>query len=270
MTTQYRWPHAVATAIAVSAVGYQTAVILEMMPDVSTTTKLGVPLATISAALLPVLAEAAWRSGERVKACLLALPVLVLMAYVLPSGVSRLGEQQQARVATATLSEAATAQAKADLAKAEKLVSEAQAWVAGECKTGNGKRCEGVTFVLNQRQAFVRELQGKLSTSAQVVAPWMPTWQPALLPIGLELAIIFAMFFGMGPLTHSVQALTFERDLTPAEIAEIKRIQRLTPENVKTLKGLGMKYHEIAGHFGINQGRISEMMAGKREAITLH
>jgi hypothetical protein len=192
------------------------------------------------------------------------------MAYVLPSGISRLGEQQQARVATATLSEAATAQAKADLIKAERLVSEAQAWVAGECKSGNGKRCEGVTFILNQRQAFVRELQGKLNTSARVVTPWLPTWQPALLPIGLELAIILAMFFGMGPLTHSVQALTFEKDLTPAEIAEIKRVQKLVKADVVALKAKGYSQQDIANWLKINQGRVTDLMNGTRQAVTIH
>lgn len=270
MTIQYRWTNGVATAIAACAVAYQTAVILEALPTVSMTTKLGVPLATVAAALLPVLAEAAWRGGERVKACLMAAPVIVLMAYVLPSGVSRLGEAQQARVSAATLSAEELAKAKADLVKADKLVAEAQAWVAAECASGDGKRCKGHTFTLNQRQAYQQQLAERIKPAVE--APWLPVWHPALLPIGLELMILAALFYGMGPLTHApaIQALTFERDLTPAEIAEIKRVQKLTPENVVALKSKGMKQHEIAAHFGLNQGRISEMMAGKRESITLH
>lgn len=268
--TNYRWTNGVATAIAACAVAYQTAVILETLPTVSLTTKLGVPLATVAAALLPVLAEAAWRSGERVKSCLMVLPVLVLMAYVLPSGVSRLGEAQQARVSAATLSAEELAKARSDLARADKLVSEAQAWVATECASGKGKKCDGHTFTLNQRQAYQQQLAERIKPAVE--APWLPVWHPALLPIGLELMILAALFYGMGPLTHTstVQALTFERPLTEQEISEIKRLQVLTAANVRTFRAKGAKHSDIAAAFGLNQGRVSELLSGKRESVTLH
>lgn len=268
--TNYRWTNGVATAIAACAVAYQTAVILETLPTVSLTTRLGVPLATVAAALLPVLAEAAWRSGERVKSCLMVLPVLVLMAYVLPSGVSRLGEAQQARVSAATLSAEELAKARSDLARADKLVSEAQAWVATECASGKGKKCDGHTFTLNQRQAYQQQLAERIKPAVE--APWLPVWHPALLPIGLELMILAALFYGMGPLTHTstVQALTFERPLTEQEISEIKRLQVLTAANVRTFRAKGAKHSDIAAAFGLNQGRVSELLSGKRESVTLH
>lgn len=272
MDTTYRIPHAVATVIGTFAVAYQSAVVWEAYETASLVTKLGIPLATISAALLPALAEAAWTGKERIKACLLALPVVALVAFVLPSGVSRLGEPQEARKAAAAMSASDTAKLTKDLATADKLVAEAQAWVATECRTGVGKKCDGVTYTLRQRQAYQEKLASQIKPP--VVEPWLPSWHPATLPIGLELAIWGCFFFAFGPLARrssdAVQALTFERDLTPVEIAEIKRIQKLTPENVTALKSKGMKQHEIAAHFGLNQGRISEMMAGKREAITLH
>lgn len=270
MTTTYRWTNFVATAFPLAGVAIQASLILEAMPNASLPTKLSIPLATITAAMLPVLAEAAWRGGERVKACMMTLPVFVLLAFVLPSGISRLGEAQQARVTAATMSAEELAKARTDLARADKLVAEAQGWVATECATGKGKKCDGHTFTLNQRQAYQQQLAERIKPAQ--VEPWLPVWHPALLPIGLELMIVASLFYGMGPLTRApqVQALTFERDLTPAEIAEIKRVQKLTPENVVALKSKGMKQHEIAAYFGLNQGRISEMMAGKREAITLH
>lgn len=270
--TNYRWTNGVATAIAACAVAYQTAVILETLPTVSLTTRMGVPLATVAAALLPVLAEAAWRGGERVKSCLMVLPVLALMAYVLPSGISRLGEAQEARIVGASLSTEDAAKARSDLAKADKLVVEAQAWAAAECATGNGTKCKGVTYTLNQRQAYQKQLQASLAISAPVVTPWLPAWHPALLPIGLELMILAALFYGMGPLTHApVQALTFERPLTDAEISEIKRVQVLTAANVRSLRSKGMTHSDIASALGgLNQGRISELWTGKRESVTLH
>jgi hypothetical protein len=141
--------------------------------------KLGIPLATVSAALLPVLAEAAWRSGERAKGMLLVAPVIALLAFVLPAGVSRLGEAQQARVNTATTSAAEQARIRSDLARADKLVAQAQDWVASECRSGAGTKCKGVTYTLNQRQAYQRELSGKVETFTPVTTPWLPSWHPA-------------------------------------------------------------------------------------------
>ena len=195
----YRWTHAVATAMATAAVSYQAIVIWDMLDALPITTKLGIPLATVSAALMPVLAEASWRAGERIKTLLMMAPVVVLMAYVLPSGVSRLGEPQAARHQAAVLSTNDRDRVVADLARTNKLVAEAEAWVAAECRTGRGGRCDGVTFVLNQRRASAEKLAARLTTAQPVLTPWLPAWHPALLPIGLEMAIVGLMFYGAGP-----------------------------------------------------------------------
>ncbi len=203
MTNNMRWTHVAATAIAAACVSYQTAVIWESLADVSTVTKLGVPLATVSAAILPVLSEAAWRAGERLKAGLLLLPVAVLLAFVLPSGVSRLGEaQEQRRVAAQTI-QADQIKLRADLVQAERLVAEAEAAAAVECKSGKGKRCDGVTFTLRERQAAAKDLAARVEASKPVAQTWLPDWHPAMLPIGLELGAWAALFFGLGPLTHA-------------------------------------------------------------------
>ena len=277
-----RWTHVAATAIAVACVGYQTAVIWESLSGVSTITKLGVPLATVSAALLPVLAEAAWREGAKLQAGLLLLPVVVLLAFVLPSGVSRLGESQEQRRVAAQTIQADQAKLRADLAKADKLVTEAEAWAAAECKSGAGKRCAGVTFTLNQRQAFQRELAGKVEAAKPATKPWLPDWHPATLPIGLELCAWAALFFGLGPFTHTrapVQAIT-ERDvkvepITDSEIAELRRLLRTV--------GRPVNNSELARLAGISDGECSKRVAdavaagvlrkerdGRQVAITLH
>jgi HAMP domain-containing protein len=261
MAKNYTWFHGAATAIACAAVGYQTAVIWETLTGVSTVTKLGVPLATISAAFLPVLAEAAWRGGERAKGFLLFLPVAVLLAFVLPSGVSRLGEAQQAKLETAELQQGERAKAEADLAKSKALVTEAQSWVAGQCSTGNGPKCKGVTFILEQRQAHQRELTAKVGTMTAPPTPWLPAWHPATLPIGLELAAWVSLFFGLGPLTHAkkqvaaVQAITErEEPLTDAEIAELVRV---------LLKngGKGVNNNTLAELIGCSAGESSKRVA---------
>ncbi len=253
--------HGVATALAALCVGYQTAVILETMTTVSLANKLGVPLATVAAAVFPVLAEKAWRAGERGKAAWLIVPVLVLMAYVLPSGMSRLGEAQQAKLDTAALGQGERAKAEADLAKSKQLVSEAQTWVAGECATGKGKKCQGVTFVLEQRQAHMRELSAKVANLTPPPTPFLPVWHSALLTVGLELAAWSALFFGLGPLTHAkrqvaaVQAITErEEPLTDAEIAELVRV---------LLKngGKGVNNNTLAGMLSVSAGESSKRVA---------
>jgi len=272
-------------ALAAGAVTYQTAVVLEMLDGVSTTTKMGVPLATVSAAMLPVLAEAAWRGGERVKALLLFVPVFALLAFVLPSGVSRLGEAQQARIEAATLSEADQARVRADLTKANALVIEADKWVAAECASGRGTKCKGIQFIQAQRRAYQKELQAKVESIKPVPTPWLPAWHPAMLPIGLELAIVTLLFYGFGPLTHvrasqtvavaPVRAIT-ERDfatdpITDDEINELKRILGLDGCNNKTLalrlgcsEGQASKITTAA----VESGKLSRIRVGREVRIS--
>jgi uncharacterized membrane protein len=281
-----RWPHLAAISIACAAVGYQTAVILEALVGVSTTTKWGVPIATISAAVLPVIAEASWREGARFKAFLLVLPVLVLMGYVLPSGMSRLGEAQQAKLDTAALGQGERVKAEADLAKSKALVSEAQSWVAGQCATGAGPKCKGVTFILDQRQAHLRELSAKVANLTPPPTPWLPAWHPALLTIGLELAAWSALFFGLGPMTHTtkhvpaVQQAITERDfkqepITPAEWdALIKYLKTQTgPVNNNELAdAVGISAGECSKRVkdAVAAGILHKQRAGREVAITLH
>lgn len=279
MTTNYRWTHATATAIACGAVAYQTAVIWESMTGVPIVHKLGIPLATVSAALLPVLAEAAWRSGERAKGMLLIAPVIALLSFVLPAGVSRLGEAQQARVNTATTSAAEQARIRADLARADKLVAQAQEWVASECRSGAGTKCKGVTYTLNQRQAYQRELSGKVETFTPVTTPWLPSWHPALLPIGLELAIVTALFFGLGPLTRIQATTQTEAPAAPVEtpapktVAITERDFRQEPitedeiDEIKRVLGMeGLMNRELARRLGVSEGQCSKIVTAAVEA----
>jgi hypothetical protein len=278
-----RWPHLAAISIACAAVGYQTAVILEALVGVSTTTKWGVPIATISAAVLPVIAEASWREGARFKSFLLVLPVLVLMGYVLPSGMSRLGEAQQAKLDTAALGQGERVKAEADLAKSKALVSEAQSWVAGECATGKGKKCTGVTFVLEQRQAHLRELSAKVANLTPPPTPWLPAWHPALLTIGLELAAWSALFFGLGPMTHTpaqnvraVQAITErEEPLTSDELEELRRIllgvrRPVNNNELAALASISPGECSKRVRDAVEAGILRRQRNGREVAITLH
>lgn len=246
MSTNITLPHGVAIVVGASCIAFQAAIVLESLGTVTETVKYGVILASVCAAILPFLAESAWRQNERMKGLLQVLPVFVLMAFVLPSGVSRLGEAQEARQQAAKASQGDAARIRADLAKADKLVAEAVAWAATECRTGKGVKCDGVNFTLAQRQAYQRELQSKVGALTPVATPWLPAWHPATLPIGLELAIWSSLFFGLGPLARR-SALTFERPLTQGEIEEIRK-QIYTADEVREMRATGLTQHAIVLH----------------------
>ncbi len=96
-------------------------------------------------------------------------------------------------------------------------------------------------------------------------------FEPFAFPLFLELGAI--VLFGFG-IRHQISALTFERPLTDKEVKDLQEIyapKTITKDDVIALKARGMKHSEIAAHFGgLNQGRISELMTGKRAEITLH
>lgn len=282
MAIQYRWPHAFATLIAIAAVVYQTMVIWETLEGVSPTVKAGIPIATVAAAFLPIFAETAWHQRSRFKALVLWIPVFALLGYVLPVGVSRLGEAQAQRRDTASMTQVDQTRLRAELDQANRLVAEAQTWIATECATGRGKKCEGQALVLQQRQAMQRELQARVGGLTAATIPWLPIWHAALLPIGLELTAWSALFFGLGPLTRTrpaVVAVT-ERDLAvePLTDDEIEEIRRL-------LIGLGrpVSNGELAELIARSPGETSKRVSrgveagvlrkernGREVAITLH
>ena len=71
-------------------------------------------------------------------------------------------------------------------------------------------------------------------------------------------------------------ALTFERPLTEKETGDLKKLlvseaapRVLTAKMAEELKEEGLKHSEIAARFGVNQGRISELLTGKRDLVVL-
>jgi len=289
MTIKYTLPHAVATPIGGSALCYQTAVILETYAGVAGVTKWGVPLATISAAMLPVIAEAAWRQGEKAKAIMLALPVFALIAFVLPSGISRLGEQAEKRVETVTKVNGSASELAADIAAQKAKVDQAEAWMVGECKTGQGPKCKAQTDTYRQRLAYLEKLQKQAAAITPEPTPWLPTWHPALLPIGLELAVWGTFFFGFGPFTRRVESMatvakaetqplqaldyTGTATISDDELAELKRILRGKPKvnNKELATALGVSPGEASKRTSaaVAAGIVSRERVGKHAMISL-
>lgn len=272
MNTTYRIPHFVATTLGVAAIGWQASALIERSGTLTPVQIAGIILGTVMAGVLPTIAEAAWHSTERAKSLLFIPAVLFLVGYVLPSNISSTTEIQEARINSAAATHADIAQLRNDHAQASKLVTEAQAWVASECKSGTGPRCRGVTFTLQQRQAFKEKLAGQIAAAEahKPATPILPVWHPALLPIGLELAIWTTLFYGLGPLARRSAITEREEPLTVDEIDEVRRVLRITKADVDELRSQGKRQHEIAAHFGVNQGRISELMSGKRAEVYVH
>jgi hypothetical protein len=149
-------------------------------------------------------------------------PVALVLAVAclcvtLPASIGSSGQARDTALAAAKQSSEEIAKAKDDLKKAEKLVAEAQNWVAEECKTGNGHRCQGVVVTLYQRQASAdkmrRELKGespKIANSGEHRIAWAlgmaglkvseadvsMIW-PMLPPIAFELLCAFFLYAGL-------------------------------------------------------------------------
>lgn len=142
---------------------------------------------------------------------------IACLCVTLPASIGSSGQARDTALAAAKQSSEEITKAKDDLKRAEKLVAEAQGWVADECKTGNGHRCQGVVVTLYQRQASAdkmrRELKGespKIANSGEHRISWalgmaglavseadvQMIW-PMLPPIAFELLCAFFLYAGL-------------------------------------------------------------------------
>lgn len=161
----------------------------------------------------------------------------------------------------------------ANLNKANQLVTEAESWVANECRTGIGPKCRGVTYTRDQRLAHAEKLRAQaeahkapapvdakanriaalatvvgLTDDAEAAKRIVQTFDPYTLSLFLELGGIFGFGFGI---RHRKVAET-EKEAANEELATIReqffspdpdqpppgnrRKQRL-PANVVTFSG---------------------------------
>ena len=122
---------------------------------------------TLKHAAMPVLvgltvlfAHEAFRACKEWKAisCVAFLALALFGSGVIISEtMGRTAESRDATVSEKTKDVNAYAALLANLDRANKLVSEAESWVANECKTGVGPKCRGVTFTRDQRLAFAED-----------------------------------------------------------------------------------------------------------------
>lgn len=167
------------------------------------------------------LANQAWQELRLSAASGLAILAVFGSALTIYAAMGNRAEVRDVKVASASLSDAERARLQADLDKTTKLVAEAEAWTATECKSGRGPKCEGTTFILNQRRASQSALQGQLKQVGPIATPEPKASQVALLaglagydatktkqvvsaieplafPLFLELLAIVLFGFGLG------------------------------------------------------------------------
>jgi hypothetical protein len=194
--------------------------------------------------LTVLLAHEAFRAGEELKV-ISFLAFIALATFgsgvIISETMGRTAESRDAKVNSATKDVNQYASLLANLDRANKLATEAESWVANECKTGVGAKCRGVTFTRDQRLAYAEKLRkdaeahkapapvdskadrvaavaALLGFSADVTKKAVHTFEPFVLPLFLELGAIFLFGFGVRhrsvPVSVSVQAVSEPRALS--------------------------------------------------------
>jgi hypothetical protein len=273
---------------------------------------------TFKHAAMPVLvgltvlfAHEAWRAAKEWKVVsFVAFLALALFGSgaIISETMGRTAESRDAKVSEATKDVNAYAALLANLDRANKLVAEAESWVASECKTGLGPKCRGVTFTRDQRQAFADKLRkdaeahkapapidSKADRIAAIAALFgfgegvvkkaVHTFEPFVLPLFLELGAIFLFGFGVRtrkvdvPVSVSVpaetpKALTFERPFTDEEIEQIRKILEgrsapVTNDELAALAGVSKSEMSKRVNKAVEAGKVLKFRNGRFNAISL-
>jgi hypothetical protein len=122
----------------------------------------GVPILTLAAGILLHMGFADIKDWKPVKGLLALALAFLALAVTLPASIGSSSQARDTAAATATKSAADLEKIRADLATTEKLVAEAEKWQAIECASGKGKKCDGVSFVLDQRVRSANALRDEL------------------------------------------------------------------------------------------------------------
>jgi hypothetical protein len=184
------------------------------------------PVVALTAALIPPLAEATWRSGAYLKALLWWAAIIPAGAVVFFSASERVhaakagGEAERAALRSAVArAETALAEAKTENAMAQAEADKVRGW--REC----GPKCTGVKATAEAKRELVAEAEAKLakaeSQAKQEASLKAPVW---LLPAALDAVSFISLWTG---LSGSVR----ERRGEPSRRRR-RRVQRQTKSTV--------------------------------------
>jgi hypothetical protein len=262
---------------------------------------------TLDHALMPVLVGLTILTGHLAVQALKEWKLLSCSGFlalaVLGSGITvyetmgRRAETRDAKVAQAAKSVDQYAAIAADYRRATELVTQAETWVASECRSGAGAKCRGNQFVLSQRSAHASSLKaqleqatapapvdpkadraaavaGLLGYSADMTKKAVQTFEPFVLPLFLELGAIILFGFGVGHRSVPVsrvsvgvpaetpKALSFERPLTDDEVEQIRRLLEGRSAPVTN--------DELAALAGVTKSEMSKRTSKAQEMGVIH
>lgn len=192
------------------------------------------PVVWLAVIALPILSHYAWRQRQRLAAVLLAVAALTGSAYTVSGTISRQSEARDTKVARADADASTRASLEGKLAEAEAMLAEARRKHAGECASGRGKRCDGISATLTVYEGAVEGYRGKIarlapaspvagekriaaaiamlpgvSASASSLEPAVGLFLPSLFGLTLELAALAAAMYGWHARSAKVVAPTF-------------------------------------------------------------
>src|SRR5262245_3597841 len=160
---------------------------------------LAAPVVALTAALIPPLAEATWRSGAHIKALLWWAALIPAGAVVFFSAAERVhtakagGEAERAALRSAVArAETALAEARTENAKAQAEADKVRGW--NQC----GPKCTGIKATAEANRELVADAEAKLAKAeamAKLEAPFKaPVW---LLPAALDVVAFMALWTGL-------------------------------------------------------------------------
>lgn len=222
-----------------------------------------------------------------------ALIFLAGTSYVVLTSAGRSAHVMAAKAIDATEANSRYAKATARADKAEATYEAAKSAAASECASGDGKRCSGKRITAEVAKIDAKEARddaAKLKPAVaasdylqaatlfstftgkpkQEVEAMLLLGMPFLLASILELGF---MVFGHLAIGHTVVE-DVPRLAAPAPVLKAETIPEapkvLTADMVAKLKAEGKKHSEIASMFGVNQGRVSELLNGQRNIVVLN
>lgn len=197
------------------------------------------PVLTLAVGILLHLGAADIKALRPFRGTAALVLALLALAVTLPASIGSSGGARDTAAAAATKSAEDIAKLQVDLVKTEKLVAEAEKWQAAECASGRGKKCEGLTFILEQRQRSLDGIRAELKeqpaekpiASGETRIAWVLglfgfkiqagdvglVW-PMLPPIVLELMVAYWLTRGLGSVqakNHVAQEKTTAETMVP-------------------------------------------------------
>lgn len=237
------------------------------------------------AAFLWLHAARAWKDNL-ISALLLSVVAVFCSGLIVFESMGRGAEALDTKVNEAAKDVNQFAAVMAKLDQANKDVAAAKSWEANECRTGIGKKCQGLRYILEQREAHAEKLEAEakahkapppvdargervaflatlMGFNGETAKKAAQLLYPLARPLAFEFVMILLLHASVRtrtvsqfPTVSSVSApekltsFSVERELSDAEIEEIKRILGKQKKPVTN--------DELAGLMNVSKGEASK------------